>query len=190
MLGLECGPDRPHATVPHVCTSLYAYSDFYTESRVLAKMTSEQIEAAAEQPASAEAATSEQVRAKVDPRAMLKRLQAESPTFRDYLPLALKIDTAILERFPDFERKNLRVALRLHTASTKYLKSVARGTHRHDLDGQPVGELTEEHRTHAATTLKERFAEVARQQREKRAAEEAERRHEQKLQQLVQRFGR
>jgi ProP effector len=37
-------------------------------------------------------------------------------------PLALKIDTSILARFADFDRKNLRIALRMHTASTKYLK--------------------------------------------------------------------
>ncbi|MEZ5608947.1 MAG: ProQ/FinO family protein [Rhodocyclaceae bacterium] len=153
-------------------------------------MTTEQTATDAQLPDASGAAAPVQAKPRLDPRAMLKRLQAESPTFRDYKPLALKIDGAILERFPDFDRKNLRTALRLHTASTKYLKGVERGTHRHDLDGAPVGELSDEHRQHAAATLKDRFAEVARQQREKRAAEEAERRHAQKLQQLVHKFGR
>ena len=50
--------------------------------------------------------------------------------------------------------------------------------------------MTEEQRQHAAATLKERFAAVAKQQREKREAEEAERRRSEKLQQLVSKFGR
>lgn len=133
----------------------------------------------------------------LDPRAMLKRLQAETTAFRECKPLALKIDAAILTRFPDFDRKNLRVALRMHTASTRYLKAVERSRERFDLDGTVAGEVTEEQRLHAATTLKERFAEVARQQREKRAAEAAEQRRleqeqrkEEKLRQLLTKFGR
>ena len=99
-------------------------------------------------------------------------------------------DASILARFPEFDRKNLRIALRMHTASTKYLKAVERGAERFDLDGNPAGEVTQEQRQHAATTLKERFAAVARQQRELREAEEAERRREEKLKQLVTKFGR
>ncbi len=128
--------------------------------------------------------------ARIEPRAMLKRLQSESPAFRDCKPLALKIDVNILERFPEFDRKNLRIAMRMHTASTKYLKAVERGSERFDLEGKPVGEVTQEQREHAAATLKERFAAVARQQREKREAEEAERKREEKLKQLVSKFGR
>ena len=125
-----------------------------------------------------------------DPRAILQQLQAASPTFRDFKPLALRIDKSILERFPDIDRKSLRSALRSHTASTKYLKAMERATERFDLDGKVAGEVTEEQRTHASTTLKERFAAVAKQQREKREADEAERRHAEKLNQLVTKFGR
>lgn len=132
----------------------------------------------------------ESKRPRIEPRAILKRLQADSPAFRDSKPLALKIDASILARYPDFDRKHLRIALRMHTASTKYLKSVDRGGERFDLDGKVAGEVTEEQRQHAATTLKERFAAVAKQQREKREAEEAERRRDDKLKQLVSKFGR
>ena len=59
-----------------------------------------------------------------------------------------------------------------------------------DLDGKPAGEVTKEQREHAATLLKERFAAVAKQQREKREAEEAERRRDEKLKQLMSKFGR
>lgn len=152
-------------------------------------MTLQQAETAAPAPASTE--VQEQAKLpRIEPRAILKRLQAESPAFRDSKPLALKIDTSILARFPDFDRKNLRIALRTHTASTKYLKSVDRGGERFDLDGKPAGEVTDEQRQHAAAMLKERFAAVAKQQREKREAEEAERRREEKLKQLVSKFGR
>ena len=152
-------------------------------------MTPDQAETSAEASVSVEpqdAATP----ARIEPRAMLKRLQSESPAFRDCKPLALKIDSSILARFSDFDRKNLRIALRMHTASTKYLKAVERGTERFDLDGKPAGEVTQEQREHAATLLKERFAAVAKQQREKREAEEAERRREEKLKQLMTKFGR
>lgn len=127
---------------------------------------------------------------RTDPRAILAQLQTASTTFRDFKPLALRIDKSILERFPDIDRKSLRSALRSHTASTKYLKAMERATERFDLDGNVAGEVTEEQRQHAATTLKERFAAVAKQQREKREAEEAERRHAEKLKQLVTKFGR
>ena len=113
-------------------------------------MTPDQAETAAEAPVPVEpheAATP----TRIEPRAMLKRLQSESPAFRDCKPLALKIDTSILARFADFDRKNLRIALRMHTASTKYLKAVERGSERFDLDGKPAGEVTQEQREHAAT---------------------------------------
>ena len=152
-------------------------------------MTLQQAETVAPEPASADAQEAAK-QPRIEPRAILKRLQAESPAFRDSKPLALKIDASILARFPDFDRRNLRIALRMHTASTQYLKAVERGGERFDLDGKAAGEVTGEQRLHAATTLKERFAAVAKQQRERREAEEAERRHAEKLQQLVSKFGR
>lgn len=163
--------------------------DFRSRTRVLLDMTPDQAETGAEGSVSMEpqeAATP----ARIEPRTMLKRLQSESPAFRDCKPLALKIDANILERFPEFDRKNLRIAMRMHTASTKYLKAVERGSERFDLEGKPAGEVTQEQRQHAATLLKERFATVAKQQREQREAEEAERKREEKLKQLVSKFGR
>ena len=148
--------------------------------------------------AAPQAATEQQPRKpRIEPRALLQRLQKECAAFSDCKPLALKIDASILARFPDFDRKSLRTALRIHTASTRYLKAVERSAERFDLDGNPAGEVTDEQRAHAVTTLKERFAAVAKQQRDKRQAEEAERKREEaerkrgeKLQQLVSKFGR
>ncbi len=132
-----------------------------------------------------------------DARALLRRLQAEFAVFRDCKPLALRIDTAIRERLPELDRKTLRSAMHTHTASTRYLKAVERSAQRFDLDGEAVGEVTEEQRAHAAAMLKERFAAQAKRQREQRAAEEAERRREEaerrraeKLEKLLNRFNR
>ncbi|HQZ01689.1 MAG TPA: ProQ/FINO family protein [Thauera sp.] len=152
-------------------------------------MTTEKDSISAESPASAPATEAAVPRQRIEPRALLQRLQKEFPAFRDCKPLALKIDAAIAERLPDIDRKSLRAAMRMHTASTRYLKAIERSQERFDLDGQPAGEVTEEQRTHASTTLKERFAAVAKQQKEKREAEAAEKRSAEKLQQLMNKFG-
>jgi ProP effector len=132
-----------------------------------------------------------------DPRALLLELQKSSVTFRDYKPVALRIDKAILARFPALDRKVVRSAMRMHTASTRYLKAMEKATLRFDLDGQEAGEVTEEHRAFATQTLKERFAEAARRKRDKlkqdqarEREQEAEQRKAEKLQQLVGKFGR
>jgi ProP effector len=132
-----------------------------------------------------------------DARALLLRLQEVSPTFRDCKPLALRIDKAILARFPELDRKVVRSAMRLHTNSTRYLKAMEKGGERFALDGTADGEVTAEHRAFAAQTLKERFAEAARRKRdqlrearEREREQEAERRKAEKLQQLVGRFGK
>ena len=45
----------------------------------------------------------------------------------------------------DFERDALKVALGIHTRSTRYLQSVAAGQQRHDLQGQAVEAMAPEH---------------------------------------------
>lgn len=133
----------------------------------------------------------------IDARALLAKLQEASPTFREWKPLALRIDKAVAERFPEADRKVIRSAMRLHTASTRYLKVMEKATARFDLDGKEEGEVTEEQRAHARLTLKERFAESAKRkkaaleaEKAQREAEEAERRKAEKLQQLVGKFGK
>ena len=140
---------------------------------------------------------SEKEKTALDPKGLLAKLQEISPTFRDCKPVALRIDKSIQERFPDLDRKIIRIAMRMHTTSTRYLKAVEKGTHRYDLNGDECGEIAAEHREHAAQTLKERFAEAARRKRDKmkeeavRQREEvAEQRRVEKLQQLVGRFSR
>jgi ProP effector len=136
-------------------------------------------------------------KSQIDARGLLQMLQEASPTFREVRPLALRIDKAIAERFPEIDRKVIRNAMRMHTASTRYMKAMEKATARFDLDGKEEGEVTEEQRAHARQTLKERFADVAKRkkaaldaEKAKREAEEAERRKAEKLQQLLGKFSK
>jgi sRNA-binding protein len=90
-------------------------------------------------------------------------------------PLKLRIQADIQERAPGvFTKAVLSAFLRRHTGATSYLIAVSKGTHRFDLDGQPAGELTEEHRKVAADELARRRA----NQDARRAQEDAARREE------------
>ena len=67
-----------------------------------------------------------------------------------FLPLKRGIFQDLLEAHPElFERDALKVALGIHTRSTRYLQSVAAGEKRHDLAGQPVEDMAPEHVHHA-----------------------------------------
>lgn len=67
-----------------------------------------------------------------------------------FLPLKRGIFQDLLAAHPDiFERSTLKIALGIHTRSTRYLQSVAAGHQRHDLQGQPVEPMAPEHIHHA-----------------------------------------
>ena len=67
-----------------------------------------------------------------------------------FRPLKRGIFQDLLAAHPDvFERDALKVALGIHTRSTRYLQSVASGDKRHDLSGQPVEDMAPEHVHHA-----------------------------------------
>lgn len=128
---------------------------------------------------------------------LLASLQAIYPVLNETRPLALGIHKAIHEKQPELGREELRLAMRTHTASTRYLKELATGTQRYDLDGNVAGEVTEEQRQIAATTLRERFKKLNDQRKaQEKAAADAERvKHEEqqkqeKLTQLAARFSR
>ena len=74
-------------------------------------------------------------------------------------PLKLRIQADIQERAPGrFTKQVLSAFLRRYTGATAYLVAVSKGTQRFDLDGQPAGELSEEHRKVAADELARRRA--------------------------------
>ncbi|EXI86023.1 MAG: ProP effector [Candidatus Accumulibacter sp. BA-94] len=125
-----------------------------------------------------------------NPRQLLKELQDRFPVFRDCQPLAIGIDKQLLTRVPGLDRKTLRVALAMHTHALRYLKTMTRATGRFDLDGQPSGEVTEAHRSHATEMVKERLRKQAEERKLQREAEEQARRTSEKLGRLVDKFGR
>lgn len=74
-------------------------------------------------------------------------------------PLKLRIQTDIQQRAPgQFTKRALGVFFHRYTTSTNYLIALAQGTQRFDLDGQPAGELSEEHRTLAQQEVERRRA--------------------------------
>lgn len=88
-------------------------------------------------------------------------------------PIKLRIQADIQERAPGvFTKKILSVFLHRHTTQTSYLVALSKAKERFDLDGQPAGELAEEHRAAAAEELKRRRA----VHEQKRAAEDEARR--------------
>jgi ProP effector len=133
----------------------------------------------------------------LDPRALLKDLQARFDVFRDYRPLAIGIDKQVLAQMPGLEKKALRLAMRSHTISTRYLKEMEKAAQRLNLDGTSAGEVTEENRRHAAELLRERFKKQNEQRRAveaaakaAEAAAKAEALRAAKLDQLAEKFGR
>lgn len=74
-------------------------------------------------------------------------------------PLKLRIQVDIQERAPGVFTKNaLSAFFRRHTGSTSYLIAVSKAPHRIDLDGQPAGEVSAEHRQIALDELARRRA--------------------------------
>ncbi len=74
-------------------------------------------------------------------------------------PLKLRIQPDIQQRAPGvFSRKALSIFLHRHTTSTAYLKALVNSPHRFDLDGNPAGEVLDEHREAARTELERRRA--------------------------------
>ncbi|GLR74418.1 RNA chaperone ProQ [Aliivibrio sifiae] len=93
-------------------------------------------------------------------------------------PLKIGIFQDLSERLsddPKVSKTQLRAGLRQYTSSWRYLHGVKPGASRVDLDGNPCGELEEEHIEHAKATLEESKAKVAARRKEqaKKVREEA-----------------
>lgn len=133
-------------------------------------------------------------------RALLKEFQEKFVAFREYMPLTIGIDKQLITLYPEISRKTLRIALGIHTNSLRYLKIMEKAKNRFDLEGNAAEEVTDVHRAHATTVLRERAKKVADQRKAQRAQEEAElaakaaeeaaRQTAEKLQQLATKFSR
>ena len=92
-------------------------------------------------------------------------------------PLKVGIFQDLVERVGgemNLSKTQLRAALRLYTSSWRYLYGVKPGAVRVDLDGNPCGELEEQHVAHARQQLEEAKARVQAQ----REAQQASRKRE------------
>ncbi len=78
-------------------------------------------------------------------------------------PLKIGIFQDVVERVKDemgLSKTQLRSALRIYTSSWRYLYGIKAGASRVDLDGNPCGELEEQHVEHARQQLEEAKARV------------------------------
>ena len=123
-------------------------------------------------------------------RSLLKSFQEKYPVFREFKPLAIGIDKQLLAQDAGLSRKTLRLALGMHTNSFRYLKSMESAKQRFNLDGSDAGEVPEEHRKHASEILRERFKKEVARRKAQKEAEAQERQRAEKLDQLMQKFGK
>ncbi|WP_052285637.1 RNA chaperone ProQ [Kluyvera genomosp. 1] len=87
-------------------------------------------------------------------------------------PLKVGIFQDLVERVEgemNLSKTQLRSALRLYTSSWRYLYGIKAGAVRVDLDGNPCGELDEQHVAHARQQLEEAKARVQAQRAEQQA---------------------
>lgn len=91
-------------------------------------------------------------------------------------PLKIGIFQDLVDRVAgemNLSKTQLRSALRLYTSSWRYLYGVKPGATRVDLDGNPCGELDEQHVEHARKQLEEAKARVQAQRAEQQAKKNA-----------------
>src|SRR4051812_30536389 len=71
-----------------------------------------------------------------------------------FLPLKVGVFEELVATHPEaLPPADLKVALGLHTRSTRYIEAVASGLPRHDLQGKPVEPVAPEHVHHAILEL-------------------------------------
>jgi sRNA-binding protein len=87
-----------------------------------------------------------------------------------FLPLKIGVFEDLRAAHPDaLPAEELKVAIGLHTRSTRYIEAVAAGLPRHDLRGKPVEPVAPEHVHHAILELYRRRSGKAPEQARERA---------------------
>jgi ProP effector len=87
-----------------------------------------------------------------------------------FLPLKIGVFEDLVAAHPDaLAPAELKVALGLHTRSTRYIEAVASGLPRHDLQGKPVEPVAPEHVHHAILEVYKRRSSKAPDQARERA---------------------
>jgi ProP effector len=87
-----------------------------------------------------------------------------------FLPLKIGVFEDLVAAHPEvLPPDELKVAIGLHTRSTRYIEAVASGLARHDLQGKPVEPVAPEHVHHAILELYRRRSNKAPEQARERA---------------------
>lgn len=87
-----------------------------------------------------------------------------------FLPLKIGLFEDLVAAHPEaLPAAELKVALGVHTRSTRYIEAVASGLPRHDLQGKPVERVAPEHVHHAILELYKRRSAKAPEQARQRA---------------------
>lgn len=90
-----------------------------------------------------------------------------------FLPLKLGVYEELVAAHPqELPAAELKVAMRLHTRSTRYIEALAAGLPRHDLQGKPVEPVAPEHVHHAILELYKRRSGKAPEQARQQAVEQ------------------
>ncbi len=133
-------------------------------------------DASADDGSGATGGTASPAAAAMSPAACAERLKTLFPALfaGPAKPIKLRIQADIQARAPgEFTKAVLSGFLRRHTGSTGYLIALTRATQRLDLDGQPAGEISEEHRQAANEELARRRAIHEQRRQAERQAERA-----------------
>lgn len=110
-------------------------------------------------PDSATEATPAKIARDLSPAACAELLKQRFPALfaGQPKPLKLRIQADIAQRAPGvFSKASMSAFFRRYTGSTGYLIALGKASQRFDLDGQPAGELSEEHRQLARDELTRR----------------------------------
>ncbi len=80
-----------------------------------------------------------------------------------WMPFTLGLRDAFMVRYPEADEDRVRRLFARLCASDGYLRALAReGARRHDLEGCPLGPVSDAHRTRAAQQIEARRAKGAR----------------------------
>lgn len=122
---------------------------------------------------------------------VLNTLGSTLAILQECRPLAIGIHKIILEqRVPAIDPQRLRFAMKMHTASTRYLKAITHSEKRFDLDGNPAGDITDEQKQQALDTLRERFRKGAELRKAQLLSQQQEQQRQEKLLKLAEKFNK
>lgn len=81
---------------------------------------------------------------------IIELLYQRYPVMKQFKPLMIGVHKELEKALPQFGANHVHRSIAAHCRKVRYLKAVARGGKRFDLNGKPVGDVTLEEKTAAA----------------------------------------